>query len=238
MRMRKTRRRDKTDRDRPLSERGIAEAQAAAAWLKTKNLLPARILCSPSVRTHQTLQIALGDVEAQDEPRIYEATAGELDSIIDENSDAQRLLHGRPQSRFRNARRAARDGTIQRFPRHSAGRHRLVRTRRLRRTRQRTADRVLVTLISQHRVRRMTRWFFLCAAVLAIVPAMSCHAEDYIIDSARSHAEFDVKVMWLVGIRGDFGLVKGKLSVDRFHGTASCRRGNRHQRAAHAHAHL
>ncbi len=44
------------------------------------------------MRTHQTLQIALGDVEARDEPRIYEATAGELDSIIDENSDAQRLL--------------------------------------------------------------------------------------------------------------------------------------------------
>src|SRR5215469_7439084 len=81
-----------TDRDRPLSERGIAEAKAAAAWLKTKNLLPARILCSPSVRTQQTLQIALGNVDAQNEPRIYEATAGELDTIIDENSDAQRLV--------------------------------------------------------------------------------------------------------------------------------------------------
>jgi phosphohistidine phosphatase len=81
-----------TDRDRPLSDRGVAEAKAAAAWLKTKNVRPARILCSPSVRTEQTLQIALGDVDAKSEPRIYEATAGELDAIIDENSDAQRLL--------------------------------------------------------------------------------------------------------------------------------------------------
>ena len=45
-------------------------------------------------------------------------------------------------------------------------------------------------------------------------------AEDFIIDSARSHAEFEVKVMWLVGIRGDFGAVRGRLSVDRFRGTA------------------
>jgi polyisoprenoid-binding protein YceI len=64
---------------------------------------------------------------------------------------------------------------------------------------------------------RLPRWIFLCAAL----PAVACHAEDYIIDSARSHAEFDVKVMWLVGIRGDFGLVKGKLSIDRFRGTAT-----------------
>ena len=64
---------------------------------------------------------------------------------------------------------------------------------------------------------RVPRWIVLCAAL----PALSCHAEDYLIDSARSHAEFDVKMMWLVGIRGDFGLITGKLSVDRFHGTAS-----------------
>jgi polyisoprenoid-binding protein YceI len=65
--------------------------------------------------------------------------------------------------------------------------------------------------------RRVPRWVFLCASLLA----GTCRAEDYIIDSARSHAEFEVKVMWLVGIRGDFGLVKGKLSIDRFHGTAT-----------------
>jgi polyisoprenoid-binding protein YceI len=65
-------------------------------------------------------------------------------------------------------------------------------------------------------MRRVTRWLFLCA----VLPAVGVHAQDYIIDSARSHAEFDVKVMWLIGIRGDFGAVKGKLRVDLFHGTA------------------
>lgn len=65
-------------------------------------------------------------------------------------------------------------------------------------------------------MRRVHRWLLLCA----VLPAAGVHAQDYLIDSARSHAEFDVKVMWLVGIRGDFGLVKGKLSVDVFRGTA------------------
>ena len=82
-----------TDADRPLSERGIAEAKDAAAWLKTQTVKGARVLCSPSLRTRQTVQYALGDdIEIKIEPRIYEATAGELDAIIDENADAQQLL--------------------------------------------------------------------------------------------------------------------------------------------------
>lgn len=81
-----------SDSDRSLSPRGIAEAQAAAAWLKTRTVVPARILCSPAVRARQTLEYALGAVDATFEPRIYEANAGELDALIDENSDAQRLM--------------------------------------------------------------------------------------------------------------------------------------------------
>ena len=46
-------------------------------------------------------------------------------------------------------------------------------------------------------------------------------ADVYELDSVKSHATFDVKVMWLVGIRGDFGAVKGRLVVDRFRGTAN-----------------
>ncbi|MEP6484671.1 MAG: histidine phosphatase family protein [Rudaea sp.] len=81
-----------SDNDRPLTPRGVAEAKAAATWLNTQTVLPARILCSPSVRARQTLELALGQVEATIEPRIYEATAGDLDALIDENSDAQRLM--------------------------------------------------------------------------------------------------------------------------------------------------
>ena len=80
------------DADRELSERGIAEAKAAGKWLAKQDLSSITILCSPSVRTRQTLQYALGNVEATFEPRIYEATAGELDALIDEHEDAKRLL--------------------------------------------------------------------------------------------------------------------------------------------------
>lgn len=80
------------DAERPLSARGIDEAVAAGRWLREKRVLPARVLCSPAVRTRQTLEHALGDAGAIDEPRIYEASAGDLIALIDDHADAQRLL--------------------------------------------------------------------------------------------------------------------------------------------------
>jgi phosphohistidine phosphatase SixA len=82
----------RSDSERNLSLRGIAEARAAGHWLREQAALPARVLCSPAARARQTLQHALGDVDAQIEARIYEATAGELDALIDEHADAPRLL--------------------------------------------------------------------------------------------------------------------------------------------------
>jgi phosphohistidine phosphatase SixA len=81
-----------SDADRELSERGVAEAQGAGKWLRKQDLSHLTILCSPSVRARQTLEHALGKVDAALEPRIYEATAGDLDALIDEHEDAQRLL--------------------------------------------------------------------------------------------------------------------------------------------------
>jgi phosphohistidine phosphatase SixA len=80
------------DAQRALSARGIAEAQEAGVWLRAHHALPARVLCSPALRTRQTLDHALGEVGASVEPRIYEATAGGLIALIDEHADAQRLL--------------------------------------------------------------------------------------------------------------------------------------------------
>jgi phosphohistidine phosphatase SixA len=80
------------DTDRPLSERGVVEAKDAGKWLRKRDLSDLTILCSPSVRARQTLEYALGKVNALFEPRIYEATAGTLDALIDEHEDAQRLL--------------------------------------------------------------------------------------------------------------------------------------------------
>jgi len=80
------------DAERALSARGVEEAAAAGRWLREQSALPARVLCSPSLRTRQTLEHALGAVAAADEPRIYEASAGELIALIDDHADAARLL--------------------------------------------------------------------------------------------------------------------------------------------------
>src|SRR5258708_5881164 len=83
---------DQDDMHRVLSPRGVTEAEGAGAWLKTHPTLPARILCSPAVRARQTLQHALGQVEATIEPRIYEANAGDLVNLIDEHAEVDHLL--------------------------------------------------------------------------------------------------------------------------------------------------
>jgi phosphohistidine phosphatase SixA len=80
------------DAKRALSARGVDEAKAAGRWLKKQSVLPALILCSPALRAEQTLQHALGDIPVTSESRIYEASAGELITLIDEHADAPRLL--------------------------------------------------------------------------------------------------------------------------------------------------
>jgi phosphohistidine phosphatase SixA len=80
------------DGQRVLSARGIVEAEDAGHWLGEHAALPARVLCSPALRARQTLEYALGRIPATMEPRIFEATAGELVALIDENADAERLL--------------------------------------------------------------------------------------------------------------------------------------------------
>jgi phosphohistidine phosphatase len=45
------------DRDRPLEPRGRRAAQAMAAWIGEHHILPELVLCSPSLRTRQTLDI-------------------------------------------------------------------------------------------------------------------------------------------------------------------------------------
>jgi len=80
------------DQERELSARGMSEARAAGRWFREHEMVPERVLCSPATRTRQSVSYALGDIALTIEPRIYEATAGELDALIDENSDVQRLL--------------------------------------------------------------------------------------------------------------------------------------------------
>ena len=80
------------DTQRPLSARGSTEARDAGTWLRAHQALPATVLCSPATRALQTLDQALGDIERTLDARIYEATAGELASLIDEYAETERLL--------------------------------------------------------------------------------------------------------------------------------------------------
>lgn len=86
---------DQGDSDRALSLTGEAEAEAAAAWLKSSGARPQRVLCSPSTRTRQTLERVLARIEYADtryEPAIYEATAGDLMGLLDQHRDADQVL--------------------------------------------------------------------------------------------------------------------------------------------------
>jgi polyisoprenoid-binding protein YceI len=62
----------------------------------------------------------------------------------------------------------------------------------------------------------------LLAVMLATGPAAAADArtDQVQLDSSRSHAEFAVKVMWLVTVHGRFGKVRGTVEVDRFRSQA------------------
>ena len=62
------------------------------------------------------------------------------------------------------------------------------------------------------------------AVLVALRPATG-RAEDRIehlaFDSTKSWVDFEVKVLWLVGVHGRFGSVHGTISVDHFRGAAT-----------------
>lgn len=82
------------DAERPLSARGIEEADSAGHWL-AEQAPPARIICSPARRTRQTLErvtARLGVIETDYDARVYGATPGELIDIIDGHAGPGDLL--------------------------------------------------------------------------------------------------------------------------------------------------
>jgi phosphohistidine phosphatase len=77
------------DTDRPLTARGHADSAAAGAWLLSRGLRPARVLCSPSRRTRETwhsVRVALGDAadatEVAMEPALYDSGAATALDLI------------------------------------------------------------------------------------------------------------------------------------------------------------
>lgn len=76
-----------TDFERPLSERGLRDAQKMAHWLIQETDLPATIVSSPALRAYQTalvfahaLDIQPGDISF--DKRIYEASVHHILEII------------------------------------------------------------------------------------------------------------------------------------------------------------
>ncbi|WP_372451845.1 SixA phosphatase family protein [Catellatospora tritici] len=76
------------DADRPLTDRGHADAAAAGAWLVSQEYVPDLVLCSPSRRTRQTwhsVAVALsgaGSPTVHYERPIYEGSADDLLDVI------------------------------------------------------------------------------------------------------------------------------------------------------------
>jgi len=60
----------------------------------------------------------------------------------------------------------------------------------------------------------------LIALALPIAPTWAAADPPLQLDSARSSAEFEVKVLWLIGVHGRFGQVQGSITVDRARETA------------------
>ncbi len=76
------------DRDRPLADRGIAEAPAIGRWLTDRGISPDRVVVSPARRARQTWELAAAELDAAPEPvvdgRVYDNTVDDLLDILRE----------------------------------------------------------------------------------------------------------------------------------------------------------
>jgi polyisoprenoid-binding protein YceI len=66
------------------------------------------------------------------------------------------------------------------------------------------------------------------AVLLGLLSSLCCAARateqrfQYLaLDTARSHVDFEVKVLWLVGVHGRFGSVRGMITLDHFRNAAT-----------------
>ncbi|GAA1609515.1 histidine phosphatase family protein [Saccharothrix algeriensis] len=86
------------DADRPLTDRGHADAAAAGAWLVNQGYVPDLVLCSPSRRTRQTwhaVALALagaGSPVVHYERPLYEGSPEDLLQVIHEAPPEHRTV--------------------------------------------------------------------------------------------------------------------------------------------------
>lgn len=70
------------------------------------------------------------------------------------------------------------------------------------------------------RVLRIRPWLLCLALNFLAANAQAPRHEILQFDAARSQAGFTIKVLWLIGVDGEFGTVRGNLDIDRFRGSA------------------
>src|SRR5262245_22810586 len=79
------------DRDRPLSERGRADAATAGEWLVAHHYAPELVLCSPTKRTRQTWKSVVKALPAKAEvwyeEKLYTANVDDLIDAVSEVDD-------------------------------------------------------------------------------------------------------------------------------------------------------
>lgn len=85
------------DVDRPLAERGHADAPEAGKWLLTHRVVPDFILCSVALRTRQTCTWVCGELgdlapTPKLETGLYAASAGRILAVINHVPDTVRTL--------------------------------------------------------------------------------------------------------------------------------------------------
>lgn len=82
------------DAARELAARGVADATVLGEWLAEQDVVPDRVVLSPSVRTRQTWRHAAppGGPEPELDERIYENTVDDLRAIIRETPDDVQTL--------------------------------------------------------------------------------------------------------------------------------------------------
>ncbi|GAA1368076.1 SixA phosphatase family protein [Streptomyces beijiangensis] len=85
-----------SDHDRPLAERGRADAPAAGRRLASMDLTVDLALCSSAARTRETWKLAVQELRQRPrtmyEERLYEASLGELIALLNETTDDVRDL--------------------------------------------------------------------------------------------------------------------------------------------------
>ena len=85
---------EQEDHDRTLAERGLADAAAMARYMKKQGYVPARILCSTSLRTVQTADAVLKAAPAPVDylAALYLAPPGKLIALGQDAADADTVL--------------------------------------------------------------------------------------------------------------------------------------------------